>query len=144
MRKISSILLMAMLALTLVFVAGCGDDDDDESASTGTTTTPSEEAPAPSGESVGTIDVALSEYKVDFPSGAISELGVHTLNVKNEGKITHALEAEGPNGEVETEEIAPGESAELKVDFQDGDYELYCPIGDHEQRGMKTSVLVSG
>jgi hypothetical protein len=143
MRKISSIFLMAALVLALAFVTGCGDDDDDdESASTGTTTT--EEAPAPSGESVGTIDVSLTDYKVDFPSGAISELGVHTLNVTNDGKVTHALEAEGPNGEVETEEIAPGDSAELEVDFQDGDYELYCPIGDHEDRGMKTSVLVSG
>ena len=144
MRKTSSIFLMAALALALVFVGGCGDDDEEESASTGTTTTEAEEAPAPSGESVGTIDVSLTEYKVNFPSGAISKLGVHTLNVKNDGKITHALEAEGPDGEVETEDLAPGDTAQLKVDFQDGDYELYCPIGDHRDRGMTTDVLVSG
>jgi plastocyanin len=143
MRKISSILLMAALALALAFVAGCGDDDDEESASTGTTTTEAEEAPAPSGKSQGTVDVSLTEYKVT-PKGDISKPGVYTLNVTNDGSITHALEAEGPSGETETEDLAPGDSAELKVDFQDGSYELYCPVGDHEDRGMKTDVEVSG
>ena len=144
MRKISSILLMAVLALTLAFVAGCGDDDDEESASTGTTTTPSEEAPPPSGKSAGTVDVSLTEYKVTLENGDISKPGVYTLNVKNDGSITHALEAEGPDGETKTEDLAPGDSAELKVNFEDGSYELYCPISNHKDLGMTTDVDVSG
>ena len=49
--------------------------------------------------------------------------GVVTLNVTNDGSITHALEAEGPSGETETEDLAPGDSAELKVNFEDGSYD---------------------
>jgi uncharacterized cupredoxin-like copper-binding protein len=26
----------------------------------------------------------------------------------------------------------------------DGSYELYCPIGDHKDRGMTTDVEISG
>jgi len=158
MRKINSTFLIAALALALVFVAGCGDDDDDESASTGTTTTETgtttttetgeaeteEPAPDKNRKSVGAIDVSLTEYKVTLTKGDFSKTGVYTLNVTNDGGVTHALEAEGPNGESETEDLAPGDSAELKANFVKGSYELYCPIGDHEDRGMKTEVEVSG
>jgi hypothetical protein len=142
MRKINSTILLVALLLAVGFVAGCGDDDDDEGASTGTTTT--EEAPAASGESVGTVDVSLTEYKVTLAKGDISKPGVYTLNVSNDGTITHALEAEGPDGETETEDLEPGDSAELKVNFENGSYELYCPIGDHKDLGMTTDVDVSG
>ena len=142
MRKISSILLMSALALAFLFVAGCGDDDDDESASTGTTTTPSEEAPAPTGKSVEDVDVSLTEYKVTVRS--VIPKGVVTLNVTNDGSITHALEAEGPSGETKTEDLAPGDSAELKVNFENGSYELYCPISNHRELGMTTEQDVSG
>ena len=54
----------------------------------------------------------------------------------------HALEVEGPTGEVETEEIKPGDEARLKVEVQDGTYKLYCPIGDHEARGMVGKLVV--
>ena len=120
MRKISSILLMSALALAFLFVAGCGDDDDEESASTGTTTTEAEETPAPTGKSQGNVDVSLTEYKVTLNKGDVSKPGVYTLNVSNDGTITHALEAEGPDGETETEDLAPGDSAELKVNFENG------------------------
>ena len=144
MRKISSTILMVALLLAVAFVTGCGDDDDDESASTGTTTTEAEEAPAPTGKSVGTVDVSLTEYKVTLDKGDISKPGVYTLNVANDGSITHALEAEGPSGETETEDLAPGDSAELKVNFENGSYELYCPISNHRDLGMTTDVDVSG
>ena len=55
-----------------------------------------------------------------------------------------ALEAEGPDGETETEDLAAGDSAELEVNFENGSYELYCPIGNHRDLGMTTDVEVSG
>ncbi len=142
MRKINSwILLVALLLAVGIVLAGCGDDDD-ESASTGTTTTPTEEAPAPTGKSVEDVDVSLTEYKVTVRS--VIPKGVVTLNVTNDGSITHALEAEGPSGETETEDLAPGDSAKLKVNFEKGSYELYCPISNHRDLGMTTDVDVSG
>ena len=124
---------------------------DGESASTGTTTTETtttEEGAPPvddTGEkSAGDTDVSLTEFKVTPSKTKFAKEGVYTLKVRNDGEITHALEAEGPNGETETEDIAPGESAELQAYFVSGSYELYCPIGDHEDRGMKKEVTVGG
>lgn len=152
MRKIQTGLLIASLTLALAFVAGCGDDDDDgESASTGTTTTETtttEEGAPPVGDtgqkSAGSADVSLTEFKVTPSKSSFPKEGVYTLNVTNDGTITHALEAEGPNGETETEDLEPGDTAELKAYFVNGSYELYCPVGDHEDRGMKTDVTIGG
>jgi plastocyanin len=148
MRKINTTLLIAAVALPLALVPGCGDDDDGESASTGTTTTETTEAGPPiddtSGAPAGSVDVSLTEFKVNPSKPSFPNEGVYTLNVTNDGEVTHALEAEGQNGETETEDLAPGDSAELAVNFVNGSYELYCPIGDHEDRGMKTEVSVGG
>jgi Copper binding proteins, plastocyanin/azurin family len=51
---------------------------------------------------------------------------------------------EGPGGESETEDIAPGDSAELTVDLsQAGTYEWYCPIGNHKELGMEGEIRVA-
>ena len=47
-----------------------------------------------------------------------------------------------PNVEEETDEIAPGESADLTVDLADGEYEIYCPIDDHRSMGMEGTLVV--
>jgi uncharacterized cupredoxin-like copper-binding protein len=116
------------LALALVFVVACGsgDDADDGSASAG-------------GE---VVDVALGEFTID-PSTIGVEPGSYTFHVVNDGATVHALEVEGPNGEVETEELDPGESADLNVDLQEnGEFEMYCPVGDHKGRGMEGTIAV--
>ncbi|HEX2097708.1 MAG TPA: plastocyanin/azurin family copper-binding protein [Rubrobacteraceae bacterium] len=56
----------------------------------------------------------------------------------------HALEIEGNGIEEETDDIEPGGSAELEVNLEPGTYELYCPVGNHEERGMVGTVTVRG
>ena len=58
--------------------------------------------------------------------GSREASGAGTPRVVNEGGAVHALEVEGPTGEVETEELEPGESADLAVTLEDGEYELYA------------------
>ena len=36
----------------------------------------------------------------------------------------------------------PGESTLLEVNLDPGIYKLYCPVGDHEERGMVGTVTV--
>ena len=63
--------------------------------------------------------------------------------VTNDGQTTHALEVEGPGEEVETDALAPGESADLTVDLtQPGTYEMYCPIDGHRDQGMEGEITV--
>jgi len=65
--------------------------------------------------------------------------------VRNAGETVHALEVEGPGGEVETDRIKPGSSTTLNADLDEaGRYEWYCPVGDHKDRGMKGEITVAG
>jgi uncharacterized cupredoxin-like copper-binding protein len=73
----------------------------------------------------------------------VTEPGVYAFKAVNKGSVDHALEVEGQGVEARTDAIAPGDSATLKVDFEDtGSYEIYCPIDGHKNRGMKGSFVV--
>ena len=51
----------------------------------------------------------------------------------------------GPSGEVETEDLEPGESADLAVDLSEpGDFEMYCPVDSHKDKGMEGTITVGG
>ena len=44
---------------------------------------------------------------------------------------------------METGDLDPGESADLNVDLaEDGDFEIYCPVGDHRGMGMEGTITV--
>jgi uncharacterized cupredoxin-like copper-binding protein len=122
-------LLLVALALVLVPACGGGEGADGEAAE-------------PAGDGA-VVDVALSDFVIE-PSSLALDPGAYTFHVVNEGATVHALEVEGPTGEVETEEIGPGESADLTVDLEEGEYELYCPVGDHRDRGMEGTIAVGG
>ena len=142
-----------MIALAFLPLAACGEDREgsvEESgtgtsatgaSTTGTSTTPAK-APGPV---VATVRVRETEFELDPPNPRIPKAGVVEFDVTNAGKAPHALEVEGPKGEVETETIEPGRKATLRADLSKaGTYVWYCPVGDHEQRGMKGKITVAG
>ena len=133
----------AVLALGLG-LAACGEDDDEESASTGTGTQAEETTAAPTGPAGETVKLSETEYKIDPADVSVDKAGVVEFDVTNDGSITHALEVEGGDIEEETEDIAAGDSATLKVDLPKGVYELYCPIDDHKEQGMVGELRVAG
>jgi uncharacterized cupredoxin-like copper-binding protein len=130
----------AALALGL---AACGDDDD-ESASTGTGTQEEQTTPAPTGPAGETVSLSEIEFSIHPDDVRLDKAGVVEFNVRNDGSVTHALEVEGGDVEEETEDIAPGESATLKVDLAKGVYEMYCPIDSHKEQGMTGELRVAG
>lgn len=101
-------------------VAGCGGGDDAD-------TPPRLEA---------------TEFEFS-PAEITVQPGEHEFQIVNRGEVEHALEIHTPGGEVETDRVAPGDSATVIADLSEaGTYELYCPVGDHRQRGMEGSVTV--
>jgi len=123
------LLALAGLVLT-VALAGCGGDDDSSSSSSG-------------GDQ--TIEVNLSEFALEPSQVSVQQPGTYTFRAVNDGQFVHALEIEGHGVEEETEDIEPGETAELTVELTEaGDYELYCPVGNHREMGMDGSVQVGG
>jgi plastocyanin len=91
------------------------------------------------------VDVTETEFELDPQNPRIAKPGVVQFDVTNAGKAPHALEVEGPEGEVETETIQPGGKATLKANLsRAGTYTWYCPVGNHEQQGMKGKITVGG
>ena len=130
----SRYLLLALVASFLAFTGGaCGSGNDDE---------------ASEGEGGGggeTIEITGTEFALDPATVELDEAGTYTFRFVNDGGTVHALEIEGHGVEEETEEIDAGESAEVTVDLSEpGEYEMYCPVGNHRDEGMEGTVVVGG
>ena len=137
-----SLCVAAAVALSLGLGACGDDDDDDESASTGAAT--QEEQPAPSGSPAETVTITETDFKIEPARVTVDKPGVIEFEVENAGAAPHALEVEGGDVEEETETIEAGESTTLSVELTEGSYKLYCPVGDHEDRGMVGELNVGG
>jgi plastocyanin len=125
--------LFALVALALVipFASACGGDDDE--ATNG--------GQATDGGAAQTIQVSATEFAFD-PSEISAEPGEITFELTNDGGAPHALEIEGNGVEEASETIDGGDSTSLTVDLDEGTYEIYCPVGDHEDRGMVGTLTV--
>jgi plastocyanin len=114
--------LAAVLAL-----AGCGEKRHTSSSGGGTSSTAS---------------ISETEFKLS-PASASVKAG-SAVTVKNDGKVTHALEIELPSGEIRTKSLSPGASVDVKAPDKAGSYDMYCPIDHHKQKGMTGKLTVSG
>jgi plastocyanin len=91
---------------------------------------------------VKTIRIEETEFRLEPAEITLDKPGTYVFEAVNSGDIVHALEVEGQGIEEETEEIQPGQSAELKVELEAGTYELYCPVGGHKEEGMEGTLTV--
>jgi uncharacterized cupredoxin-like copper-binding protein len=126
--------LAILPALAVLTLAACGESRKDTSTSG-----------SAGGSVVQTATVKESEFKLAPATLKVAKTGTVQITAQNAGSITHALEVEGPGGEVKTQDIAPGKSATIKVDFsKKGTYQWYCPIDGHKGMGMKGQIVVAG
>lgn len=139
--------LLALIAIAAIPVAlaACGSDDStstsaasETTSSTAASTDSSTTASSGGGQ---TVKIGESEYKLD-PSDATVKAGSVTLDVTNDGTITHNLQIEGNGVEETTDSLAPGDTGELTVDLKPGSYEMYCTIDGHKDLGMEGTVTV--
>ena len=141
MRRISLPVVVATAAL-LLSAAGCGDDDEGAE-----------------------VDVVLSEFIVD-PAEDSVEAGEVTFALDNQGGDMHEFvvveaasaddlpvdddgafdeEAFGEDNVLgEVEDIAAGDTAELTLDLDAGDYVLLCNIVEEEEDGEVESHFAEG
>ena len=88
------------------------------------------------------VNVTLSEFKIDMPTAL--HTGQTTLNVSNTGKFTHSVEITGNGIDQKLEStLKPGEKAALQLNLTAGTYTVFCPVGNHRDRGMQVTVTVS-
>jgi uncharacterized cupredoxin-like copper-binding protein len=140
----SAILATTALVLTGLVMVACG-------------TVPT---PAPAGE---TVMVELDEWNVR-PDKATVPAGSITFEARNVGTIPHELvviktdlaadslvvagsvvdeDASGESmGEIEEDELGPGQSASATFNLTSGQYVLFCNIPAHYQSGMFAALEV--
>lgn len=124
---------VALLAtIALVTLVACERDPvDDEIVGT------------PNGSPAGSqVPVTLTDFAIEMPVEL--QEGVTTFVVTNDGEQDHGfvISGEGIHAEV-SEEIPPGGSRTVTIALNLGIYDVWCPVGDHEQQGMHLSVQVT-
>ncbi|MGH2993111.1 MAG: cupredoxin domain-containing protein [Solirubrobacterales bacterium] len=134
-------LLLVIAAAGLA--AGCGgDDDDDEAAAPATTATEAE-----GGGGGGAQAVSMTEF--EFEPNDLTAAQGDTITAENTGSTVHNLTIEeGSDPEQASTEVAAspdvdaGDSGELTVDAEPGDYSIVCTISNHRELGMIGTIKV--
>ncbi|HWC26778.1 MAG TPA: hypothetical protein VG474_09355 [Solirubrobacteraceae bacterium] len=137
------IVIVATVCITAVAAlaaGGCGEPRGDVGR---TVPVPLEPVPTSAPAAVATAEVSLVEYALDAAGSRVARAGPIAFVVTNDGTIRHALAVDGPAGQKRTRPLLPGERATFTVRLPPGTYRWYCPLADHEQRGMVGRVRVA-
>lgn len=133
--------LLVVLAAAGI-AAGCGGDDDD-----GDTTAPATTATETEAGGGGAQTVTMTEFEFD-PNDLVAKQG-DTITAENTGSTVHNLTIEeGPDPEKASTEVTgtpdvnAGDSADLKVDADPGEYSIVCTISNHRELGMIGTIKV--
>jgi len=128
MRSLTATLLLVAAALAL---SACGSDEGGDGATQAAV-------------SAQTIEISGTDFALEPATVDLEQGGSYTFVFTNDGGTEHALKIEGQGIEEETETIPPGETVELTVELQAGEYEMYCPVDGHRGFGMEGSVVLGG
>jgi plastocyanin len=148
MRAHSLSLVTALLAC-LLLAAGCGDDSDDEGG--GGSSDSGGTAYGAKQDSGGGGGSAATQLKLTADPGGALKFDKTTLSTKpgkttvvldNPSSVPHAIEVEGNGVEAEGETVEKGGVSKVTVDLKAGEYEYYCPVGNHAQAGMEGTLTV--
>jgi plastocyanin len=146
MRTLSLLAVIAALALVGV---GCGDDDNSgngESAENGSGVDGGGGADDSGGGGGKAQTLKLSAD----PGGALkfdkstltAKAGKVTIVLDNPSSLPHAVEIEGGGIEEASDTIDQGETTKVTATVKAGEYEYYCPVGNHQQAGMEGTLTV--
>ncbi|MER5686174.1 cupredoxin domain-containing protein [Streptomyces sp. NPDC002205] len=93
------------------------------------------------------VEVEAKEYKLEGLDKFTAKAGEKIeFKLENEGTAEHELEIFGPDGKEvgEVSPVKPGATGEAVITLaKPGTYTYKCGIGDHADKGMKGSFIVS-
>jgi len=129
-------------AAAALALGGCGEQRD-AGGTVRTSPTPVDAPAAATAGVIATTDVSLVDYRLEPPNPRLPRPGKISFVATNDGQTRHALRVDGPAGEVSSVALRPGERTTVTLRLPAGTYKWYCPIGDHERRGMTGRVRVA-
>jgi uncharacterized cupredoxin-like copper-binding protein len=132
-RTIATLATVLLLAL-----AGCGGDDESSDSGGGAATSTPASGSGGGGGGGGGETIALSAPE----DGSLEFDKTVTIDFDNlSASVPHAVEIEG-NGVEEVSETVTGAKTSVTADLEPGEYEFYCPVGDHAAAGMEGTLTV--
>jgi plastocyanin len=143
MRAVSLIALLCALAIP---IAGCGDDDDSSDGGGGGgggASTQAEDTGGGGGEQTLKISADPGGQLKFDKSSLTAKAGKVTIVMDNPSDLPHAVEIEGDGVEVAGEVVMKGGVSKATADVKAGEYEFYCPVGNHKDAGMEGTLTVN-
>jgi plastocyanin len=154
--------LAALLAACALAAGGCGDDSDDDESPGGRVGPQDGESSNGAGggyyggggeseeEESGGKGPGTNLMLSADPSGALkfdktslsAKPGKVTIVMDNPSDVPHAVEIEGEGVEEEGETVGKGGVSKVSADLKAGEYEFYCPVGNHADAGMEGTLTV--
>ena len=153
--------LIALVMAVSIPLAACGDDDESDSgsASGGTSTQEdsgggvygggggkNKEKEGASGGGKGqTLKIAADPGgALEFDKSSLTaDAGKVTIVMDNPSDLPHAVEIEGSGAEVAGDTVMKGGVSKASADLEAGEYEFYCPVGNHQDAGMEGTLTVN-
>jgi plastocyanin len=146
MKKLASLVVLALAALALV--ACGGDDDGDTSATTAETTAGSTGGGSTGGGSAGGSVVAIEAAggtELAYVQKEVSaKAGEVTIEFTNPQSLSHDVVVEDAGGKElgATELIADSKTTATTESLKAGDYTFYCSVPGHREAGMEGALTV--
>jgi plastocyanin len=137
MRALTLIALLFALAIP---IAGCGDDDED-SGGNGGGMDETADAGGGGGQTLKLSADPGGALKFD-KSSLTAKAGKVTIVMDNPSDLPHAVEIEGNGVEVAGDTVMKGGVSKASADLKAGEYEYYCPVGNHKDAGMEGTLTV--
>jgi plastocyanin len=141
-----------LLAILCLLVAACGDDDDDGGGGGSSDDGGGSVYGGGGGGGADQEDAsAATELKLTaardgspkFDKSSLSaKPGKVTVVLANPSRAPHAIEVEGNGVEAVGETVTDGGVSKVTVDLKAGEYEYYCPVGNHADAGMEGTLAV--
>jgi len=88
-----------------------------------------------------TVLVSLVDFAIEMPA-SISP-GRKVFEVTNKGTVNHSFGIRGNGIDAKLDSpLIPGATRTLEADLQPGNYQVYCPVDQHRDRGMAGTLVV--
>ena len=135
----------------MLVAAGCGDDSDEDGSPGGRYGPQDSEPSGGSGGGGSGGDAPGSSLMISAdPSGApkfdetslTAKPGRVSIVMDNPSEVPHAVEIEGQGVEEVGETVGKGGVSRVSAELKAGEYEFYCPVGNHADAGMTGTLTV--
>ncbi len=106
---------------------------------------PSPPSPPEPEPTLARLSVKATEFSYILSRPSIGA-GAALIELNNQGEDPHNLNLElqgGGSAPLEVSEAGPLESRSAHFDLAAGDYRLWCSLPEHEEKGMKATLLVA-